>query len=186
LVCVYVCVFQPWEKEIYWLELRDTLQKKAHHRSQLHRAQIPEAILQKYGTKSRRQESITAIDMTLPPKRERGRRGRASLQHVSTYVNTHFMNQLGFDVEPVTFYRQNDLIAIKYEPPVPSEILQHIDRQLAYPLVSRVIRRRLQRVLQQIPIAVLLSSDSETKTQRLGIVKTMHIEYMVSTIDRSS
>jgi hypothetical protein len=169
--------------------LRDKLQKKADKRKQLHRAQIPETILKKYPLTDRHgtysQEGTEVADMLSPPKRERGCRGKASLKHVTAYIKAHHMDRLGFNVESVTFHHHNDLTGNKYYPPVPSAVLRHVDRQLADSTVSRIMRRRLQRVLQKIPIAAVLVVDSSATTPtKLGIVKTMHIEHMVSTIDR--
>lgn len=171
--------------------MRDKLQNKADRRKQLHRIQIPEAILKKYQLMDRHdkdgQGGTSAIDVLLPPKRDRGRRGKASLKQVTAYIKAHRMDRLGFNVESVTFHHHKDLTANKYHPPVPSAVLQHIDRQLADPTLSRIVRRRLQRVLQKIPIATTLAADNSiTTTTKLGIIKTMHIEHMVSTIDRPS
>jgi hypothetical protein len=126
--------------------------------------------------------------MSLPPKRERGSRGKASLFRVTGYIRSHRMDQLGFDMEPMTFYHDKNLRATRYFPPVPSATLHYIDRQLADSTIPRLIRRRLQRVLQKITIAMTLPEDPEspTSTPRLGVFKTMHIEQMVSTVDRTT
>ena len=192
---------KPWEEEIYWLQLRDKLQKKQDKRRQLHRVEIPQIVLTKYGVSNaydpnpyqrggkHLQQELSALDMSLPPKRERGSRGKASLFRVTSYIRSHRMDQLGFDIEPMTFYHDKNLRATRYFPPVPSATLHYIDRKLADLSIPRLIKRRLQRVLQKITIAMVLPEDPDsppTSTPRLGVFKTMHIEQMVSTIDRTA
>lgn len=127
------------------------------------------------------------MDMSLPPKRERGCRGKASLIRVAGYIKAHQMDRLGFDVEPATFYNDNSLRATRYFPPVPSAVLEHIDQQLNNSKIPRILRRRFQRVIQKITVAVTLPDQPNITTEpRLGIAKTMHLEQMVSTIDRIS
>jgi hypothetical protein len=169
------------------------LQKKENKRKQLHRAEIPDSIFEKYGIDrtsskipSKYRKEVLPPDINSPPKRERGRRGRASFALVLSYIKVHHMDQLGFDVKPMTFYHDNELISDNYYPPIPSNALEHIVKKLNDHTLPRIIRRRFQRVIQKIPIATILPDDSVSEKGRLGIIKTMHIEEMVSSIDRNT